>query len=224
VFKGFTEETFSFFMAISVNNNVGFFEENRAWFERAVKYPLYELAGALAPTMLGIDPAMEIRPVKAVSRIRRDTRFTNDKSPYRDYMWLGFRPRGVAKENTLGFYFDMGSRLSHYGMGFYGDNRPAMETLRRHLSQDAGPFRATTEAPLASFELKGNRYKKLAVPESVPDDMRVWYLQKGFYMERTTEDLSLLKTEKLVDELICGYQSLTPMYQYLMKLFDEIEK
>jgi len=223
MFKGFTEETFSYFMAISVNNNVGFFEDNRAWYERAVKQPLQELAGALAPVLLEIDHAMEVRPAKVVSRIRRDTRFTNDKSPYRDHMWLGFRPAGVPKENTLGFYFDLGSRVSHYGMGFYGDNRPAMDVLRRHLSQDAAPFRDTTHAPLEIFELKGDRYKKLAVPESVPEDMRVWYLQKGFYMERTTDDLRLLKSGALVAELARGYQSLAPMYRYLMKLFDEIE-
>jgi uncharacterized protein (DUF2461 family) len=29
---------------------------------------------------------MEVRPVKCLARLRRDTRFTKDKSPYRDHL------------------------------------------------------------------------------------------------------------------------------------------
>ena len=94
MFKGFTDQTFEFFMAIRFNNNRDFFQANRDWYQCAVREPCLALAEALIPVMEDVDPDLETRPWKAVSRINRYIRFSRDKSPYRDYMWLGYRHPG----------------------------------------------------------------------------------------------------------------------------------
>ena len=65
--------------------------------------------------MQRIDPQMEIRPHKCLARIRRDTRFTKDKSPYRDHLWLLFRRAAEPREQSLNFWFELGPQ--NYGLG-----------------------------------------------------------------------------------------------------------
>ena len=94
MFQGYSDETFEFFMAIRFNNNTDFFHANHDWYLRGVREPSLALAEALAPVMEELDGEMELRPNRIVSRINRDVRFSRDKSPYRDHIWLSFRRPG----------------------------------------------------------------------------------------------------------------------------------
>ncbi|MEG0767678.1 MAG: DUF2461 domain-containing protein, partial [Clostridia bacterium] len=134
MFSGFTEEMITFFLGLRCNNNRAYFEENRAVYERAIREPLIALTEALAETVLSIDPQLDTRPARTVSRIHRDIRFSHDQSPYRDYMWIGYRRAGEAREETCGFYFDISAEAAHWGCGFYQENRPAMERLRARMN------------------------------------------------------------------------------------------
>ena len=84
IFDGFSAETFRFLLEIGFNNNADWFEANRKRYEQFVRDPMRRLAAALMPTALDIDGNFNPSINASVSRIRRDTRFTKDKSPYRD--------------------------------------------------------------------------------------------------------------------------------------------
>ena len=109
-FAGIRPELLEYLMGISMNNYREYFLATRQAYERDVKRPLYALAEALVPTALAIDEDMEQRPGHIVSRIRRDTRFTKDKSPYRSNMWLSFHPTGRPKSECFGLYYDISPR------------------------------------------------------------------------------------------------------------------
>ena len=78
MFQGFPQAGLEFFMAIRFNNNREFFLENHGWYEDSVRTPARALASALGDAVREIDPALETRPEKAVSRINRDVRFSKD--------------------------------------------------------------------------------------------------------------------------------------------------
>ncbi len=221
MFNGFTDETFEFFMAIRFNNNREFFLDNREWYERAVRTPAIELAAALAPAVERLDAGLERRPNKVVSRINRDVRFSNDKSPYRDYIWLAFRRPGAERATTLGVYFDISAEGASFGMGFYDENRPLMNALRRQLRENPEPFLATWRAAKGDFTLHTKAFKRMAIPEELNPEAREWYNLKGFYVERGVKDAALLKSPALADEIIRGYETITLMYRYIMTLTPE---
>lgn len=223
MFTGFSKETFEFFMAIKFNNNREFFLENHDWYERAVREPARELAAALGGTVRELDPYLENRPMKVVSRINRDIRFSNDKSPYRDYVWLAFRRPGVERCTTLGVYFDIGASGASYGMGYYDENRPMMNALRRQILQSPEAFQAVSDAALERFKLYPKAFKRMAIPDSVPKALRPWYNLRGFYVERELNDFDLLCSPELADEIISGYNHLKPFYDYIMALTPEPE-
>ncbi len=115
------------------NNNKTFMQEQRARYHEVMRDPHYELINALAPLMLSIDPRMEVRPYKVLSRIFRDTRFTKDKAPYRDHHWIAFRRAGEPRDRSLMFWFEARVEGLNWGLGFWGENWPVLDMLRRRM-------------------------------------------------------------------------------------------
>lgn len=215
MFQGFTDRTFEFFMAIKFNNNRQFFHENHDWYEEAIRTPMKELAAALSETVDSMDRSLETRPEKVVSRINRDIRFSNDKSPYRDYMWLAFRQPGLDRKTTLGAYFDISCQGASYGFGIYNEHRPYMNGLRRRLATDEENFLKVWLPVKDRFALCGNHFKRMAVPEGLHEETQKWYTLKGFYVEKDLPDFDLLMSPALAEEIKEGFRLLTPLYQYL---------
>ncbi len=104
LFPGFDPEAFSFFLMIRLNNNKEFFDDNKEQYERLLKEPLYALAAEMEPFMLAIDKNIDARAHRAVARIRRSTRYTKDKSPYRDHLWISWRRRNTTRREMLASY------------------------------------------------------------------------------------------------------------------------
>ena len=107
MFSGFPDVMPAFFVALSMNNNRLFFNENRHVFEDAVKRPMLDLAEDLKQAVSEIDPLFDTKPNHVLSRIYRDIRFSPNKLPYRDHMWLGYRRVGESREDGCGFYFEI---------------------------------------------------------------------------------------------------------------------
>lgn len=214
MFTGYTDETFEFFMAIKFNNNMEFFHSNHDWYVRAVREPSLQLAAALSDVVEKMDDDLERRPNKVVSRINRDIRFSRDKSPYRDYIWLAFRKPGLPHSTTMGVYFDISADGASYGMGFYDENKPLMDALRRNLETAPEEFLDIWDGIKDEFTLHPKSYKRMKIPDNIPEKARIWYNLKGFYVEKELNDFKLLKSGALADEIIAGFEKLIPMYRY----------
>lgn len=218
MFQGYSNETIEFFLAIRFNNNRPFFLENRDWYLRAVREPSIALAEELAPVAEDIDPELERRPHRVVSRINRDIRFSRDKSPYRDYVWLAFRRPGEDRGRSLGLYFDIGDGGSSYGMGFYRENRGLMDALRHRMELAPDEVLDVCMPVLAEFTLYAEPNRRMKVPENIPEALRPWYAAKGFYFEKAITDFDLIFSPALAEEVKAGFQRLNPLYRYLLNL------
>jgi len=218
VFQGYSNETFEFFMAIRFNNNRPFFQENHDWYLRSVRGPSIALAEALAPMAEELDPELERRPHRVVSRINRDIRFSHDKSPYRDCVWLAFRRPKEERCMSLGAYFDLNDEGSSYGIGFYRENKPLMNALRHCMETDPQPLLEAYEAVRGEFMLFTLPNKRMKVPESVPEALHEWYRAKSFYLEKPILDFDLIRSPGLADEIRRGWKKLKPLFHIIRDL------
>ena len=221
MFQGFTDETFEFFMALSFNNNREFFHENHDWYVRAVRRPALELAGALGESVRKLSPELETRPEKVVSRINRDLRFTNDKTPYRDYIWLAFRRPREDRKTTIGAYFDLSCSGASYGIGFYQENRPMMNGLRHRLRTEPEELQKLLDDIEGRYTPHVDHFKRLPVPEGVPAELTDWYRAKSFYFEKDIKDFTLIKSPALAEEIVKGYTDLVPLFHYFDSIVPE---
>lgn len=222
VFTGFTKEAMDFLADIRFNNNLSFFEANRERYERAVKTPLRELAQELAPVVQLVDPRLDVRPGRTMSRIRRDTRFTRDKSPFRDHVWLGWRYPGESRSEGFGLFWGFGPDWIGWGCGSYGTDKPLMDALRLCIRHEPDEVRAVMLAPQLQgrFRVYGEDYKKIAVPKDVPDDLRNLYIKKGFGMEQISspDQFELLYSHAMADRLAEDLMAMAPLHRLMQRL------
>jgi uncharacterized protein (TIGR02453 family) len=87
-----TAETFRFFRELGRNNHKSWMDENRERYREQVVEPLRRLLDALTPSVRKLDSGFAVggRSGENFSRINRDIRFANDKTPYRTQMYLFF--------------------------------------------------------------------------------------------------------------------------------------
>ena len=90
-FKGINPEGLLLLAENRFNDSKSFYEEHKPQIRQWVTEPVYDLINDLSPTLYALDEEMELTPYKMVSRVRRDNRYTNDKSMYRENVWIMFQ-------------------------------------------------------------------------------------------------------------------------------------
>ena len=224
MFTGFTEETIQFFLDLRFHNNTEYFHANHDRYVENVQRVFYEMIEELGPEMKKIDPEMEIRPHKCLSRIHRDTRFSRDKSPYRDHLWFLFRKAGEPREKSLFYYFELGPDRLGWGMGFWDENREALDLFRRKMRADPEGMKKFLESlrlEKKKIMLDGTVHKKMPVPPEIPEELRRWYLIRDMYFHRLSPDYRMIYSEKICREVLKDFRALAPLYQLFRGYADE---
>jgi len=226
MFSGFTDETIQFFLDLKFHNSTEYFHSQHDRYIETVQQPFYQMIEELAPAMRQIDPLMEIRPHKCLSHIHRDTRFTKDKSPYRDHLWFLFRRAAEPREKSLFYYFEFGPGRLSWGMGIWGENREVMDQFRKRMA-------AHPEGTLALLDdlgmdrhrmaLGGSFFKRMPVPEGTPERLKRWYCTKEMYIGKIDPPLRKAFTDRLIGEVRADFRSLAPLYSLLRGYYDAPE-
>ena len=227
MFSGFTDETIQFLLDLKFHNNSTYFHEQHDRYVESVQTPFYEMICDLADDMRKIDPLMEIRPHKCLSRIHRDTRFSRDKSPYRDHHWFLFRRAAEPRDKSLFYYFEFGPDRLGWGMGIWGENRELMDLFRKRM-------RANPDGTLALIDdmdfvkhrllLDGSFYKRMEIPPEIPQRLKQWYSGREIYIHRYDPEWKWAFSERLIREVRKDFLTLAPMYRLLRGCIDDIQK
>lgn len=213
----FTKETFEFLFQNRMHDSKPWFEEHRADYEKYVLQPFQQLVQEMAPAMLEIDGQLIVEPRvdRTISRIRRDTRFTKDKSLYRDVMWCSFLRDKKQWGGCPGFVMELSPAGWRCGCGFYQTQPAVMQRLRDLVIQNNRYFlRALdTYQDQQLFRLEGERYKRSKFPDK-PPHLREWLDRKSIWVCHNSEDFSLLCSDGLAQTLIGYFQGLVPIYEF----------
>lgn len=229
-FTAFPPESLKFLKGLKRHNEKPWFEANRALYERAVKEPLKQLAEELDVRFAKLAPEFVAPPKRALFRIHRDVRFSNDKSPYKTHaaLWVFHRDagRGVGRSigeahGGAGFYFHLEPGASMVAAGYWMPPRPALNIIREYLVEHQKAFEKIVRAP--SFT---NRFGKLnddepgvrltRVPRGYAPDHPAaeWLRFNSFTTSRALTDAEAL-SPKLVDNIMKDYAALLPLVRWL---------
>ena len=226
MFTGFPEGTDQFFLDIRFHNNADFFHSNIERYRKEVQAPFYALIEDLVPSLLDIDSQMETRPHKILSRLRRDTRFTKDKTPYRDHLWTYFHRAAEPKEASVGFWFEYGPGRLAWGMGCWGDNRPLMDRMRRYLAANPSYYSGLIHGcGLAQkhLVLQADLWKRMQIPPNIPADLEAWYRIRNFGIVQSFPDLREAADRSLFLHIRSDFQTMAPLYSMLRGMQDELD-
>ena len=106
-FHGFSAEGVDLLQLNRLQNSKEFYDAHKDEIKRLSIRPFHELIAEMTPEMVKIDPQFVTVPSRMVSRVRRDTRYTKDKTLYRANMWLFFRRARRERESVPAYYFEL---------------------------------------------------------------------------------------------------------------------
>lgn len=212
----FSDETLNFLFENKANNSKEWFHAHKDIYDNHVRKPFIELISELEPTVHAIDKEI-ICDSKRISRIYRDTRFSKDKSLFREDMWCSLsRPKDIRPMPE--FYFVCGTSGVSYGCGYYQMSREAAEAMRLLILRRDESFLKAREAVEKQnvFSLGGDLYKRSKYPDE-PEDIQLWLNRKNIYAYHDSKDFGLLFSDKLAEKVSEDIKLLKDFYLFLLK-------
>ena len=218
-YPGITPEAIWLLAENRFHDSKAFYEEHKPQLQKLVVEPLKALVADLTPSMLAIDKQFVTNPNLngCVSRIRRDNRFTKDKSMYRENMWVAFLRDKKAWECLPGFFADISAKGTTYGVGYYYVTPRLMQVMRQMLEEDAAPFvKAVRQAEKAGFSLSGDFYAR-PKKEGLSPEVDALYNRKIWEMSKAVPDMSFFGSPAFADALCRDFKQLVPFYTLMIQ-------
>ena len=142
----FNQGYIDFFQQLNENNNRKWFDENRKWYELAVREPFKELLDDLLPEIKKLDEGIHMESKDALFRVNRDLRFSQDKPPYKTHMAAGFS-RGGRKSQYAGFYLQLGLNDIIIGGGLPFIEKERLKKIRIEIGYNKKELQTIIEHP-----------------------------------------------------------------------------
>lgn len=214
-----SKHTLDFLFENKLNNSKEWFHAHKEQYQKVVLEPLGELVMLLEPAIRKIDPDIPVipKPTKSISRIYRDTRFSKNKSLYRDNMWIIFIRDKKLYDGLPAFYADFSANGMEYGVGYYKASTESMRTYREMIQNREPSFQKALAAMQSQneFSFYGERYKRSKAPEE-PEEIRNWLDRKSIGVSAQCRDFDLIFSDRLHLYLAERYQKLKPVYDFFM--------
>lgn len=221
----FTDASFKFLRSLARNNNREWFLAHKPAYEAQVRAPFLRLLADLQPVLAEISPHYRSEP-KGVSgslfRIQRDTRFANDKTPYKS--WQGarlFHERG-RQVPAPSFYLHLQAGQCFIGAGLWHPESPTLRRLRHFILDNPGSWKAAAHAPSfrRRFKLDGSEML-VRMPRGFPDDFEFAQdlRRKNFVAMRSLDD-GAMTGPRLLKTLQADLAGLAPFVDYLCAALD----
>lgn len=213
----FPRESLTFLRALKRNNRREWFQPRKEQFDASVRAPMLAIVERLAQDVHTFAPEIVVDPKTAIYRIYRDTRFSENKTPYKTHVAAVFPWRGLAKHEGAGLYFHVSPDEVWMGGGMYSPQTPQLQAVREHIASNVRRMRAIVESP--GFrrhvgELDGERLQR--VPHGFPKDHEAAeYLKYRQFLAGRELPPSAACSPKFYSTLVTVFRQVAPLARFL---------
>ncbi len=217
-FNGFPKEGLSFLRRLKRNNRRDWFTTHKGEYEEFVKAPMQSLIASLRPHVERFAPEYDLNPRTAIFRIYRDTRFSNDKTPYKTHIAAHFVLRGAPKGFLgSGYYLHVEPGEAYVGAGIYMPESDQLKKIRAAIDRHPDSFRAIISSPAFRRrfgKLEGNSLQRM--PKGYSDDhpMGEWLRLKQFFAGVSMPEAKALRPS-FVKDIAAVCEAATPLVRFL---------
>lgn len=208
---------FKFLGDLKKNNNREWFNEHKSVYQQELQH-LENFAEALLGKINTHDLIETPSGRKSLYRIYRDTRFSQDKTPYKTH-WSGSFKR-ATKQRRGGYYFHIEQGNSFLAGGFFGPVPADLKLIRDDIYFDPRPLQKIlqSKAFTSSFgKLEGEQLKK--APKGYPADHEAIDLLrfKQYLLIRRFTDEQVME-ENFLDEANKTFKAMRPFFDYMSEV------
>ena len=192
----FTKKTLTFLRGLDRNNSKGWFDEHRSEYQEHLREPYLALAEDLCEAVGLGEPEYQLDPKRAIYRINRDVRFSNDKTPYKTNLGVTVGRREKHDPAWPAYTVRIGLDGIAVGGGLYRPEPALRDQVRRWFAAHptaAKSVRDNTKFGLYYGDISGERNKRLPkdLAELAHDKPLVFNKQWIFWAEWPDPNLLL---------------------------------
>jgi uncharacterized protein (TIGR02453 family) len=140
-------DALKFLRGLEKHNDREWFNERKAIYETKLKEPMLAIIRKITDAMTTFAPN-HVRPAeKSLFRIYRDTRFSNNKLPYKTHVAAWWSHMGMEKTSGAGYYFQVSPKGVVIAAGSYMPEKEQLAAIRHWLLANHVAFRKLLERP-----------------------------------------------------------------------------
>ena len=220
-FGGFPKDLFTFLKQLAKNNNREWFHDNKARYKESIVEPMCEFIEAMGVRFdkMGIRFVADPRPHGgSMFRIYRDTRFSNDKRPYKSHAACHFRHEAGKDAHAPGFYVHLEPGAVFFGGGIWMPPNPVLEKIRTTIVENPNAWKRIITNPTFKKRfggIEGDGLKR--VPRGFDkehpyaEDLK----RKSFFVTQDV-DVKFAQSPKFIGEVERAFKAASPLMKYLL--------
>jgi uncharacterized protein (TIGR02453 family) len=220
----FNTASWRFLREFARNNNREWFTANKPRYEKVLRDPFLQLIDDLSSPLGKISPHYRADPKPSggsMFRIYRDTRFANDKTPYKT--WLGaklFHERS-KQVPAPSFYFHIQPGSCFVGGGLWHPEAPTLKRVRDFLVDNPASWKKAVHNKKfrEQFEIGGDKLTRPPRGYDPANELIEDIKRKDFAAWRDITDAQACSSE-LRDRILIGCKNVAPMMDYLCAALD----
>jgi uncharacterized protein (TIGR02453 family) len=213
----FTPRALTFLRGLKRNNDRTWFAARKDQYERDVRAPMTALVERLAVDLRRVAPDLVASPKVSLYRIYRDTRFSDDKSPFKTQVGAVFPHRDLPRHQGAGLYLEIGPAGTMIAGGIYMPQSPELQALREHLGASHARLRSLVESPAFKRHagpVTGDSLRR--VPRGFPPDHpAAEYLKRRQFLFGRNYPAAFATDKKFYREVVTLFELMAPAVNFL---------
>jgi uncharacterized protein (TIGR02453 family) len=204
------------------NNDRDWFQEHRADYERYWLEPAQDFVSALSGPLRRMDHGISADPRinGSIFRINRDTRFSKDKTPYKDHLDLWFWD-GERRTAVSGYFFRLVPRALVLGAGAHAFDSAMLGAYRQAVAaagSGSALRKAVASVERAGWQVGGEKYKTVPRGFTARDAAEERMLRHAALWVDSEEPVApLVHSPQLVDHCLERWRTAAPVHRWLVR-------
>jgi uncharacterized protein (TIGR02453 family) len=217
-FEGFSEEAVKFFRALRKNNKREWFQARKDVYDTKVRAVMEELVSQINHEFGKFSPIHITEPKQAIYRIYRDTRFRNDKTPYKTEIAANFPRKGMDKHSAAGYYFSVSDTGIEIAGGVYMPQPDGLLAVRNHIAEHHPRFAKIVRSKKlveTLGPLHGESLTRVPKGFDPAHEAAEWIRMKQWMFYKTFEGADLMRSASLGKDISARFKLVAPLVEFL---------
>ncbi|HEY6986693.1 MAG TPA: DUF2461 domain-containing protein [Rhodanobacteraceae bacterium] len=215
----FSAATFRFQRDLAANNNRTWFAANKPRYEDVLRDPFLRLITDMQAPLAKISKHFRADPRPqggSLFRIYRDTRFRNDKTPYKTWAGARFAHERRREVEAPSFYLHIQRRDCFAGGGLWHPEPPTLKKIREFLADNPAAWKKAvhSKAFRDRFEFWGEGLSR--PPRGFdPNHELIEDIKRRNFAAGTGIADSIVTSDELLPAVVDTFKRIAPMIDYL---------
>ena len=219
-FKGFPKEMIDFFDQLKKNNTREWFQEHKKEYEAHVKQPSEEFVLVMGERLRSISAGIHAIPKvnQSLFRLNRDTRFSNDKRPYKTNLGIWFWEGDRKRMECSGFYFHIDEKNLMLGAGIHIFPKELIGPYRDAVvSKKYGPElrKVINKVSKSGYAVSGKHYKRVPSGYDPSHENVDLLLHNGLAAMYESALPDELFSEGIINNVFAHFKKMSPLHTWL---------